>query len=66
MTFDPSILPPIDSESWLQDLDLAKDYLTPMTPNELTAKTRAFAERLYAVFRFMVTKDFLREYGGKP
>jgi len=29
-------------------------------------QTRAFAERIYGIFRWAVSDEFLRKYGGQP
>ena len=30
------------------------------------AQARSFAERIYSIFRWAVTDEFLRRYGGQP
>ncbi len=65
-TFDPMVLEPIDTKSWIIDLDMYSDAETDLTTNALTQRLTTFSERLYAVFRYMVTERFLTYYGGTP
>ena len=64
MTVDPNIMQPTEEDSWIIDLDLSETSEMPFDPEALIAKARTYAERIYAVFRWMVTNEFLREYGG--
>ena len=64
-TVDPQALEPVATESWIHDLDLSNDKPVPFSATDLAPVLERFAERLYAVFRFMVTEDYLRHYGGK-
>ena len=34
-------------------------------PEALVAEVRTYAERIYTLFRWAVTEDFLRRYGGE-
>ncbi len=65
-TYDPSSLEPIDEPSWILDLDMFTMAPIAFGPDVLASTARAFAERIYAVFREMVTDEFLRHYGGNP
>jgi uncharacterized protein (TIGR04255 family) len=65
-TFDPNSLEPTAERSWIMDFDMFTMEQQPFISQELIATTRSFAERIYTVFRWMVTDDFLRLYGGKP
>jgi uncharacterized protein (TIGR04255 family) len=64
MTVDPNLAPPIQEESWLIDLDVSKTGQFPFAANPVIESARLAAERVYAVFRWMVTDEFLRTYGG--
>jgi uncharacterized protein (TIGR04255 family) len=64
MTFDPNLAPPIQEDSWLIDLDVSKGGQFPFEKKTVVETANRAAERVYAVFRWMVTKDFLRTYGG--
>ncbi len=66
MTFDPQTIVPTATESWIHDLDLFKDHRAPFHTAEINELLDAFAKRLYTVFRFMVTDEYLRHYGGNP
>ena len=65
-THDPNALEPIDEPSWILDLDMFTTAPVPFQSEVLASTAKAFAERIYAVFREMVTDEFLRFYGGKP
>jgi uncharacterized protein (TIGR04255 family) len=64
MTVDPQIMQPTEEDSWIIDLDLSETSEMPFDPEALITKMRTYAERIYTVFRWMVTNEFLREYGG--
>ena len=63
---DPDTLPPIGKPSWILDLDMFSPNASPFRSDELVVMTRGFAERIYSVFRLMVTDEFLKFYGGTP
>ncbi len=63
-TYDPSNLEPINEPSWVLDLDMFTRQPQPFVRESLKQTAKGFAERLYAVFREMVTDEFLRFYGG--
>ena len=65
-THDPDALPPTGKPSWVLDLDMFSPNASPFGSEELIAMTGAFAERIYSVFRLMVTDEFLKFYGGTP
>jgi uncharacterized protein (TIGR04255 family) len=65
MTVDPTVMQQTTEEdSWLIDLDLSETSEMQFDPEALIARVRTYAERIYTVFRWMVTNEFLREYGG--
>lgn len=65
-TIDPTTLPPIQERSWILDLDLFRQgALEPFNPDAMAADASAFALRIYTVFRWIVSKDFLRTFGGR-
>ena len=47
------------------DFDMSKDDVGPFNSEALLASATQFAERVYAVFRGMVTDEFLRFFGGE-
>lgn len=63
-TYDPNALEPIDEPSWILDLDMFTTAPVAFQSEVLASTAKAFAERIYAVFREMVTDEFLRFYGG--
>jgi uncharacterized protein (TIGR04255 family) len=65
-TIDPAMLDPIDKPSWVIDLDMFVDTPQPFKSDKLISTAKSFAERVYSVFREMVTDEFLKFYGGKP
>lgn len=64
-TYDPNALEPIDEPSWILDLDMFTTAPVAFESQLLASTAKAFAERIYAVFREMVTDEFLCFYGGK-
>jgi uncharacterized protein (TIGR04255 family) len=65
MTVDPNLLPPTGEDSWLIDLDVSTTGQSAFEAKGIVETARRAAERVYAVFRWMVTEEFLRAYGGK-
>ena len=63
-TVDPSAIPPIAHPSWILDIDMFNSESRPFEVGELMEETQRFAERIYGFFRWAVTPDFLRRYGG--
>jgi uncharacterized protein (TIGR04255 family) len=63
-TPDP-IVAPIEESSWILDLDVGLASNTRFSVTELVRDSRACAERIYSIFRWIVTDDFLIEYGGE-
>jgi uncharacterized protein (TIGR04255 family) len=64
-TFDPTALEPIDEECWVLDLDMFTTERTDFDPAEIVKTAESFAERVYAFFRWSVTDEFLRRFGGE-
>ena len=64
-TVDPNAIEPVDSPSWILDLDMFSVESQPFDPEALVAEVRTYAERIYTVFRWAVTEEFLRRYGGE-
>ncbi len=65
MTVDPNLQPPILEDSWLIDLDVSQAGQSPFEAKGIIETANRAAERVYAVFRWMVTDEFLKVYGGK-
>jgi len=65
-TVDPNAIEPIDDRSWILDIDMFAAQQRRFVADELIGDLGRFAERLYTMFRWAVTDEFLRRYGGKP
>jgi len=64
-TVDPAAMEPVDERSWILDLDIFNQEPGPFEPATILANASGFAERCYTFFRWVVTDDFLRRYGGE-
>jgi uncharacterized protein (TIGR04255 family) len=64
-TVDPAGIEAIDEPSWILDIDLFSTKQRDFDAAALSADARRYAERLYTVFRWAVTPEFLRRYGGE-
>ncbi len=65
-TVDPAAVDPIDEPSWLLDVDAFEAETRELDVEAALQQARGFAERIYSVFRWAVTDEFLRRYGGQP
>jgi uncharacterized protein (TIGR04255 family) len=68
-TVDPAAVEPIDEPSWLLDVDAFQAFsgdTRALDVDAAVAQARGFAERIYSIFRWAVTDEFLRRYGGQP
>ena len=66
-TVDPAAVDPVGETSWLLDLDAFQAGETSSLDVDAVVKhARGFAERIYSIFRWAVTDEFLRRYGGQP
>ena len=68
-TIDPGALDPIDEPSWILDTDAFQSFQTGsrrLDVDSAVEQARGFAERIYSIFRWAVTNEFLRRYGGDP
>ena len=66
VTVDPHAIEPIGERSWILDLDMFSTEQRPFEAEALARDLERFAERIYTVFRWAVTGEFLRRYGGTP
>lgn len=62
---EPDLIDPVDQASWVCDIDSSTDEKQDFSAKVLAPSALALAERCYAVFRAMVTDDFLKVYGGE-
>lgn len=65
-TVDPAAVEPIDEPSWLLDVDAFQAETREFDVEVTVQQARGFAERIYSVFRWAVTGEFLRRHGGQP
>lgn len=66
MTVDPAALEPAQEDSWILDLDMFSAGPVPFLVDHILADAQRYAERIYTIFRWAVTDEFLRRYGGTP
>ncbi len=64
-TVDPAAVEPADERSWILDLDMYSAAPMPFSVEHVVAEAQRYAERIYTVFRWAVTDEFLVRYGGK-
>lgn len=64
--FDPATIEPIDEPCWILDLDMFGSEPMNFSVDGVMENAREFAERIYTVFRWAVTQEFLKLYGGRP
>ena len=65
-TIDPNAIEPLDERSWILDIDMFAAQQRRFVADDLIGDLGRFAERLYTMFRWVVTDEFLHRYGGKP
>jgi len=65
VTVDPGAIEPVDVPSWILDLDMFSTVPFPFEVESILEKAGDFAQRIYALFRWAVTKEFLVRYGVK-
>jgi uncharacterized protein (TIGR04255 family) len=64
-TVDSNAIEAIDEPSWILDLDMFSTESFTFDVDRIVAEAKGFAERIYAFFRWAVTDEFLRYYGGR-
>ena len=65
-TVDPAAIEPAQEKSWILDLDMFSAGPVLFAVDRVLADAQRYAERIYTIFRWAVTDDFLRRYGGTP
>lgn len=65
-TVDPAAIEPSPQKSWVLDLDMFSAAPMPFSVARVVAEAQRYSERIYTLFRWAVTDDFLVRYGGKP
>lgn len=64
-TIDPAAVEPVAELSWVLDLDMSLSTQREFKVEGLMSEAHHFAERIYTFFRWAVTDDFLRRFGGQ-
>jgi len=64
-TVDPAAIDPIGEPSWILDIDMFRTGSREFRAQEIVDQARGFAERIYTIFRWAVSEEFLRHFGGK-
>lgn len=65
-TVDPAALEPASEESWILDLDMFSATAVPFVVDDVVSNAQRYAERIYTIFRWAVTDEFLQRFGGTP
>lgn len=65
VTVDPGAIDPIQERSWVLDLDMFSTKPAVFSVEGTIEHAGRFASRLYAIFRYAVTDEFLQRYGAK-
>lgn len=66
VTFDPDAIEPIDTPSWILDIDMSSESKSrDFSVEALMSEAQNFAERIYTFFRWAVQDEFLRRFGGE-
>ena len=65
VTVDPAAIEPSEAPSWILDLDMFSSKSVPFSVDGVITDARRYMERLYTFFRWAVTDEFLRHFGGK-
>ncbi|HBB35884.1 MAG TPA: TIGR04255 family protein [Cyanobacteria bacterium UBA8803] len=65
-TIDLATVEAIAEPSWVLDLDMSISTQQEFSVEALMSQMQRFAERIYSFFRWAVTDDFLRRFGGEP
>lgn len=63
-TMDPVTIEPLDKPCWVLDLDASLEREQELDADALSAQSKLMSERVYRFFRWVVTDEFLRRFGG--
>jgi uncharacterized protein (TIGR04255 family) len=63
---DAAVLEPVATPSFVLDFDMSCSTIDAFDVDATVHTARSFAERIYALFRWCVTDEFLRHHGGNP
>lgn len=64
-TFDPNAIEPVSEHSWILDLDMSLTKQREFNVDALIIEGQGFAQKIYTLFRWAVTDDFLVYFGGE-
>ena len=64
-TVDLAAVDPVDEPSCVLDIDAVRQITDALDVEKIVSRTRTLAERIYSVFRWAVTDEFLRRYGKR-
>lgn len=66
-THDPDLMPPIGVASWFLDIDVYQEFSPPVSfvARDIEGRVMDLATRAYGFFRWVVSDEFLRTYGGE-
>lgn len=59
-------IPPIEERCFMLDLDVFDEAPIKFDASAVAIRAKEFAQRSYTFFRWAVTEEFLRRYGGQP
>ncbi len=63
-TLDPAAIEPSQEKSWILDIDMSSTASFPFAVDQVVELGKKYAEQVYSFFRWAVTAEFLRRYGG--
>lgn len=64
-TIDPAILEPTTTDSFVIDIDVSSVVQRTFGSEKLSSEFETYANRSYAVFRAVITDNFIQHYGGE-
>jgi len=65
-TIDPISIPPLGERSWLLDVDASQTAPLTLDNAAIVAEVGRLAELAHRFFRWAVSEEFLRTFGGQP
>jgi len=65
-TIDPNAIEPVGERSWVLDLDAFRQGERAFVAGNVAQEAIGLAERCYSFFRWSVTEEFLKHFGGAP
>jgi uncharacterized protein (TIGR04255 family) len=63
-TVDLAAIEPATEKSWILDLDMCSTAPMPFDIERVITEAQRYAKRIYTLFRWAVTEEFLVRYGG--